>query len=381
VIPTFFSPDGKRVIGAGYPSGTVQVWDTATGKQLHTLRTPRGYRRAGDYVLPAPDGRTVYVPVEKIKVVRSEKDGKRVFGRQYDGEIQVWDLATGRRRPSLRHEPGRGELWSSLSPDGRSLLVVEMVNDGGPGKAVLTLWDVQARAPRQLAEGYWVHRFAPDGKTFAACSSDHRAKRSVLKLWDADTGKERFVLGEARDAYFGVPAFSPDGRYVAASLGTPRETPPAVRLWDVATGQEAGGFVTPEKGWYLRTLAFSPDGRRLAAASDEGRLFLYDVPARKLARVHAVGTEIGLREPVFSPDGKTLAVAGMEIPKEFERASDPDPFDLPQPRVFLFDVISGGPPEVLVCPHGYVGQLAFSPDGRTLALGSYGCVLLFDVGR
>jgi hypothetical protein len=48
--------------------------------------------------------------------------------------------------------------------------------------------------------------------------------------------------------------------------------------------------------------------------------------------------------------------------------------------VFLFDLTApGADPDVLICPHGYLGGLAVSPDGRTLAVGGFGAVHLFDL--
>jgi hypothetical protein len=47
--------------------------------------------------------------------------------------------------------------------------------------------------------------------------------------------------------------------------------------------------------------------------------------------------------------------------------------------VFLFDLAADSEPEVVVAPHGFVGRAAFSPNGRTLAVGGNGCVWLFNV--
>jgi hypothetical protein len=47
--------------------------------------------------------------------------------------------------------------------------------------------------------------------------------------------------------------------------------------------------------------------------------------------------------------------------------------------VLLFDLSSNVEPEVVVAPHGVLGWCAFSPNGRTLALGGSGCIWLFDM--
>jgi hypothetical protein len=70
-----------------------------------------------------------------------------------------------------------------------------------------------------------------------------------------------------------------------------------------------------------------------------------------------------------------------KIDPELEAAREPDPEDLPQPRVSLLDLTGNSAPRVLVAPHGYTGSLAFSPDGRLLAFGGAGAVHLFDVTR
>ena len=60
---------------------------------------------------------------------------------------------------------------------------------------------------------------------------------------------------------------------------------------------------------------------------------------------------------------------------------EPDPRDLPQPRISLVDLTGKTPLRILIAPQGYAGQPAFSPDGKTLAFGSSGAVHLFDLTK
>jgi WD40 repeat protein len=382
----FFAPDGKWIAGCGlYGRGGLQIWDAATGKQLRNIPFPDDYLSQYE-PLPAPrDGHTFYVPIQRDRSIPITKEGHPEIRRKVDGEIQVWDLATGRKLAPLRPMALGGVLGVALSADGNSLAAVERrVNDDGTKtKDVLTLWDVRTRIARDLADGrrHVVPSFAPDGKSLAAPFTEGESKRSALALWDVPTGNRRTILHSGTD-YYGVPVFSPDGRYVAVDMMPPKGRSPEVKVWEVATGQEIGAFTAPEEALSFHQLAFSPDGRRLAAAAEErGEVFLYDMQTRKLSWVKDVGRNTMLRDPAFSADGKWLALPGQPLPEGLHHVLRENPLELPQPRVFLFDLTANSQPEVIVAPHGFVGRAAFSPDSRTLALGGYGCVWLFDVPK
>jgi Tol biopolymer transport system component len=84
----------------------------------------------------------------------------------------------------------------------------------------------------------------------------------------------------------------------------------------------------------------------------------------------------------ISPDGKTLAVAWRpKADKESDPGEDTGPENLPQPRVSLVDLAGESPAKILVAPHGFIGPLAFSPDGKRLAFGGSGAVHLFDLKK
>jgi Tol biopolymer transport system component len=131
-------------------------------------------------------------------------------------------------------------------------------------------------------------------------------------------------------------------------------------------------------------LTFSPDGRTLAVTSAQGeigKLFLFDVPGRKLAKTISLGEDAIVRRPVFSPDGKWIAVAAAQVIPGERRRSGESPEDVPQPRLYLVNAAAGEVRETLVMPQCFPTSACFSPDGKTLATAGYGKVLLWDLGK
>lgn len=369
----------------GYPSGGVEVWDAQSGDQLHFMQTYRGGRNGTDnFLVLGADGRTAYVPVCRQKAVPIEKDGKQAWIWQFSGEVQAWDLESGRQLPSIVESPTHGFPHCAVSPDGSKLLVNERESTGARDsetdgqKQSVVLWDLPSRTRTVLAEGYALPILSPDGRLIAATVSASD-KQATLRLWDAASGNAVRTLYDEGHGRIGRPFFSHDARLIAAVKGNPEEKPPEVWLWEVATGRHVATLPATEKGYLWYRLAFSPNDRLLAAAQrDIGHVYVFDVSAGNRVRTIDLGKTAGPREPVFSPDGRRLAIAAAEIPEELKRARNPDPADMPQPRIFLVDLTAGGDPEVIVCPHGTIGDLAFSPDGKLIALGGYGCVWLFD---
>jgi WD40 repeat protein len=385
IWPTFFTADGQRVVAGGYPSGGVEIWDAHTGQQLRTLRTPKGYRNTDNYLVHAPIGSRVYVPVNHVKAVPTERNGKIEYPWKVWGEIQVWDLDTGKQLGSLAESSTRGIPHAVISPDGKTLAAVECVSTGDRDpstdgyKYCLALWDANGNRLTELYPDFCMASFSPDGHLLAASIAVEPKKHS-LRIWDVQTGKVLREISDTLGKTLGRPFFSPNGDLIAAIVDNKGQDPEEVRLWETATGKEAGSFKAKERISFWSPMPFSPDGRYLAAVQrDAGRLYIFDVPSRRIAHVYDLHNR-GLGWPVFSPDSQRLAIAGLEIPEDLKHERERNPFDLPQPRIFLLDLVSHSDPEIIVCPHGSIGDLVFSPNRETIALAGYGCVWLFDAG-
>lgn len=375
-----FSADGSRLFSAGYPSGVLQFWDVASGKELRRIESPRGYRGSAEYALMPDDWSTVYVPKDKRKAVRFEKDGKRDSRVEFEGEILAFDVASGQPRPSLKPSPAHGCETAYLSPDGRCLVALERPsysNDERP-KDTAVLWDTRAATAKLLGPGFPMVAFSADSKQFVLTLSEHDPESGAVKMFSAD-GTELTELAKVKDESFYWPKISPDGTLLVVEQTKRRPKQRAVlRVWNLKTRKEVASFQASEDNLFIG-ISFSSDSKWLAATDDKSGVHVWDITTGKPVREKSFGTDMRLGYLTFSSDGRWLAVNGQ--PKnEQERDPEADPRDLPQPRVFLFDLADAArEPEVVVCPHGYSGALTFSPDGNTLAVGGAAAVHLFDV--
>jgi WD40 repeat protein len=237
------------------------------------------------------------------------------------------------------------------------------------------LWDTRTATARPLGDGYATVAFTPDSRRFVLATSGS----GVLKLFDAE-GTELADFAADKGEVFGRPVVSPNGKRLAAYQGKDRIDQPCVlRVCDLSTLKGVAAF-QPGGDVPFVTYTISPDSRRLAATDYKGGVHVWDIATGRPVQTKSFGGDLRVSKVVFAPDGRRLAVLGQPKwnPKEF--GNEPDPRDLPQPRVSLFDLAApAAEPEVVVCPHGYTGGLAFSPDGRTLAVGGTGAVHLFEM--
>ncbi len=231
-------------------------------------------------------------------------DGRLLALADSYGEVALWDPSTGRRLSVL---PGsdRGVRALSFSPDGTTLAVCPAGRDPwvldpstGRERMVLRGHDVkQGRRVRAVA-------YSPDGKRIATACEDRTAR-----VWDAATGRQIRAFTDP-NGFFSV-AFSPDGRSLAAGTdcGDPDRPCPDVLLWDVETGQQKAACV-PGHEKQVCALAFRPDGRTLVSLTRCGAVHLWDVETGQ----EKAAFQRHLLYPdcmALSPDGKTIALGGI----------------------------------------------------------------------
>jgi len=209
---------------------------------------------------------------------------------------------------------------------------------------------------------------SPDGKVLASASNsvgaDPSLNRGRVMFWDFPTGRRLLKIEKAGLMFLDV-AFSPDGKALAAG-----GEDGCIYLWDAATGEQRRRIRAHQRTFTSFVwVVFSPDGRVLASTDRDAAIRLWDpATGREVHKVY-VGWHRSFSRPAFSPDGKTLAAA----------ACLSDPAAMSEQRVVLWDAATGKE-RLHLKGQDYAGMaVAFSPDGKTLASADAGgTVVLWD---
>src|SRR5262249_30286991 len=145
--------------------------------------------------------------------------------------------------------------------------------------------------------------YAPDGQTLAAGGGDPFLGLAAVRLWDLEKRQVRASLQGHAGLVFSV-TFTSDGKTLATGSFDQK-----ARLWDLGKSSERAGC----RGHTDRILStsFSPDGQLLATASKDGTVRLWIATRRPEADVlkgaRDMGGATGAYTVAFSPDGKMLA--------------------------------------------------------------------------
>jgi serine/threonine protein kinase/WD40 repeat protein len=384
VVAASFTESGTRLLSIDL-EGNARVWDASretretthrTDRQLDTATTwsldgsrhcvfHRGGAATGVSVRDAAGRETLSFQEHRAQIsgVQLSFDGRFAVSTDRAGALKVWDAATGRvavaqQWPAENAAADRERPNPRFSSDGRRLAI--NVPEGG-----VKVWDLtdgvrevfacEARTPVPLLNA--------DARRLATrrdlTGADGRREHEVT-VWDVDAGEKRCVL----KGRLPTVAFSLDGRRLAAlsTGGSERGfgvhgSPCEATVWDADTGAELAHL---KEGVAYGPMAFSPDGQSLALpalsnAQPAGDVIVWDLTTGK-PRVRLKGHTITVSGLTFSPDGRRILSAAQ-------------PRELPPGEIKLWDAATGT--ELLALKaNGFLSMtshlLAFSADGRRL---------------
>jgi WD40 repeat protein len=353
-----------------------------------------------------------------FRAVALTPDGRLLAALHNNLQVKVWDVSTGAVRASFVAGTDRATTSRAVafSPEGKLLAVAA---EGREKPTSVRVWDLETnqecRVLGRAFDNVNALAFGPGGRTLATTSTGV-ASFPRLELWDVATGRSKnFSVGIAASALEAL-TFSPDGQTLAVGWGK------LVKLWDVPTGQERTALGGHSRT--IKSLAFSPDGATLASGADDGEVRLWDVRGgQERALIEGLGPSISaltfvgrscealvavnvpgklcrwdlgaardrallrghtdfVNAAVFSPNGAILATTGADrTVKLWDTRTGEERMTLKgfvdeyhSSIAFVRHELRGDLSacaafiKAVLTPHPAIHGMAFSPDGRWLAL-------------
>jgi WD40 repeat protein/serine/threonine protein kinase/tetratricopeptide (TPR) repeat protein len=370
-----FSPDGRHVLLAGARTVPAQdgvaareegegiIWNVDTGEESRRAIPYAGRAREGRIALTA-DGRKLAAITSEdtfalqnaagqtakslkhptITFLAFSPNGRLLLTTGKDGKSRLWDTDAGREICNpLLHD---GEVWhASFSPDGKQLVTASK-------DRTARIWDAARgwalTATLHHADSVNHAEFDPSGKHLVTITL-----RAEARVWDPATGNALTSLLPERDQL--TPGgFSPAGsRPRAVTIG--RDTIP--KVWDLRTGLPITLSSPTSRGGVTRA-AFSPDGRWVLTASLDGMARIWDASTGQAAGPPLPHGE-AVQHAAFAPDGRHVVTVSLDgLVRVWDlTGSDPSP---------VAPWLSGAPPRESLYLTGE-RVIAFSGDGRRLA--------------
>jgi WD40 repeat protein len=358
-----WSPDG-RWFAAGDKWNTT-VWDVATRKVVLTRRGPQGGRPADrqNPVFPKPEPDRVFWDAEGPRLATIEKDDAR----------RTWTARIGKESRTVG-----GEWWGKLRQDPQAVSVMAWSHDRrrlailGADLQVCSP-DTGVRTVLHARRGEVALAWSPEDGRLAALGTDG------ITVWDLAQGKRVLHVPRARKGvtekgqipvlgqlarWSQALAWSPDGKQLAATADGGK-----VQVWEAATGKEV--LTLPGHNDEVMAVAWSPDGKRLASGGADQAIKVWNAATGKEEQTLR-GHRAAIISLAWSPDGRRLASV---------KSHEADTSSRPKDVGYILELWDPASEQPLASWTSQIGPPVWSPDGRQLAsVGVHGTpyVLVLD---
>lgn len=338
-------------------NGVVNIWETRNGTQLRALTS--GY-------------------TDSFTTLAFTNDGKNLVSGNSAGEVEYWDINTG--NIGLRVNADKNTIDGLvLSTTDTTTLTVMSKNDllrwdvstGMPIEAFSILNAVNWAGSASLRDGTHLRvkalSFTPNGNRLATKNSNTK----MIDIWDIPVGKNPHLITKIKYVW-GPVALSPDGDTLAQASVTDN----GVELWNANTGEQLPMLNIPKKFLMknntISSIVFSHDGRILSGGTNKKEIHLWNFGSYEHIGILKAHKYV-VCALLFSPDNTILASGDTGGGICLWKLSD---------MTLIATYMSHG--------KGFVSDLAFSPDGKTLASTSGssnlpntpgGMIFLWDVPR
>jgi WD40 repeat protein len=388
-----FSADGKYLAIGGQIDDKVKekgvhavVWDLGTKTEIASVKVAQNTRC---YVALSADGKTLATwgyhnePNQSYDKYDAEKDPNRL--------VQFWNVADGKEQSNGRVNGNIAAV--AISPDGKTVAA-------SPGNGEIQMWNAATGQRNKTLigrsrMGQTLH-YSPDGATRAASADD-----ASVQLFDAASGRSKSITAAPISAEFtrlrSLRFTGPDKAIALVPHGG------SAVIWEIPSGKRLSTVGGHHEG--IASIGFSSDGKEILTASGNGTILRWNAKGEELGPLALKLPGSNAPAPRSSgtalfPGGKVLTcntgndVCVYELPSGVQKCALPadgaysnrtlmnaartkavliltpgysNAKDKPKPyRLIAFDLDAGLKGETLALPPGEYLATALSPDGLTL---------------